>query len=294
LRDRRILLGVPILLGVIGRAHGVRGLVRVTSHTADPAALTGYGPLSDPSGRRFTLRWVGEGIAEIFEIVDGKKLKVGDRSAAERLTNTRLFIERDRLPPPEADEYYLADLIGLEAVRDDGRPLGVVSVVHDYGAGVSLEIAREGAGSLLVPFTEACVPVVDISGRRLTVVPPDEVDGAERQSVSNRHDPGPERHPVSERHPLPGRHPRARPEDQPGQARRPTCEDLRVVSDPRVKPEDDGMVERADEGMGGRADDGGRRTIASPAAYLEGHAARMGHRSHRAGTNDPPAGEAAA
>jgi hypothetical protein len=198
----------------------------------------------------------------------------------------------------------------LEAVRDDGRPLGVVSVVHDYGAGVSLEIAREGAGSLLVPFTEACVPVVDISGRRLTVVPPDEVDGAERQSVSNRHDPGPERHPVSERHPLPGRHPRARPEDQPGQARRPTCEDLRVVSDPRVKPEDDGMVERAgdgmveraddgmggraDGGMGGRADDGERRTIASLAAYLEGHAARMGHRSHRAGTNDPPAGEAAA
>jgi 16S rRNA processing protein RimM len=88
-------------LGVIGRAHGVRGLVRVTSHTADPAALTDYGPLSDV-GAAFTLRWVGEGIAEISEIVDGKPVKVADRTAAERLTNTRLFIERDRLPAPDA------------------------------------------------------------------------------------------------------------------------------------------------------------------------------------------------
>jgi 16S rRNA processing protein RimM len=163
-----------ILLGVVGRAHGVRGLVRVTSHTADPAALTGYGPLSDPSGRRFTLRWVGEGIAEIADVTDGTPVKVADRTAAERLTNTKLFIERDRLPAPEDDEYYLADLIGLTAVGADGVPLGVVSAVHDYGAGASIEIA----GSLLLPFTAACVPEVNIAAGHLTVAPPDETEVA--------------------------------------------------------------------------------------------------------------------
>jgi 16S rRNA processing protein RimM len=161
-------------LGVVGRAHGVRGLVRVTSHTADPAALTGYGPLSDPSGRRFMLRWVGEGIAEISDVTNGAPVKVADRTAAERLTNTKLFIERDRLPAPEDDEYYLADLIGLTAVGADGVSLGVVSAVHDYGAGASIEIA----GSLLLPFTAACVPEVNIAAGRVTVAPPDETEVA--------------------------------------------------------------------------------------------------------------------
>jgi 16S rRNA processing protein RimM len=169
----------PILLGVIGRAHGVRGLVRVTSHTADPTALTAYGPLSDSAGRQFALRWMGEGIAEISELVGGKPLKVADRSGAERLTNVSLFIERDRLPAPEPDEYYLTDLIGIAAVAADGTPLGVVIALHDYGAGVSVEISRERAGSLLVPFTTACVPEVNIAAGRMIVTPPAEIDAPE-------------------------------------------------------------------------------------------------------------------
>jgi 16S rRNA processing protein RimM len=150
----------------------------VTSHTADPAALTGYGPLSDPTGRRFTLRWVGEGIAEVSEVVGAASVKVACRTAAERLTNTKLFIERDRLPPPEPDEYYLADLIGLAALDADGQSVGTVSAVHDYGAGVSLEISRDQAGSLLVPFTVACVPNVNIAVGCVTIAPPDEIDAA--------------------------------------------------------------------------------------------------------------------
>jgi 16S rRNA processing protein RimM len=173
-------LAGPILLGVIGRPHGVRGLARVTSHTADPVALTGYGPLSDGSGRWFTLRWVGKGIAEICEVVDGKPVKVADRTAAERLTNTKLFVERARLPAPEPDEYYLADLVGLAVFGTDGAPIGVVSAVHDYGAGVSLEVARQNADSLLVPFTVECVPDVNVAAGRVTVAPPDEIDAAER------------------------------------------------------------------------------------------------------------------
>lgn len=158
-----------ILLGVIGRPHGVRGLVKVTSHTADPAALTAYGPLSDDRGRRFVLRWRGEGVAEVEQQVSGATLKVADRTAAEKLTNTRLYIDRAQLPEPEEEEFYLADLIALTAVDVEGRVLGRIGTVHDYGAGASLEIVHDGAAPLLVPFTRAAVPQVDVAGGRVVV-----------------------------------------------------------------------------------------------------------------------------
>ena len=152
-----------IQLGVIGRAHGVRGLVKVTSHTADPADLTAYGPLSDAAGRLYRLCWKADSVAEVSRIVDGAAVKVTDRTQAEKLTNTRLFIDRSALPPPEDDEYYLADLIGLTAVDPAGRMLGPVTTVHDYGAGASFEIAAPDA-PLLVPFTAVCVPARWIIG----------------------------------------------------------------------------------------------------------------------------------
>ncbi len=175
-----------ILLGVIGRAHGVRGLVRVTSHTADPTDLTAYGPLTDGQARSFVLRWRGEGVAEVSELVDGVPVKLADRTQAEKLTNTRLFIERDKLPPPEDDdEFYLADLIGLDVVDGDGRPMGRVAVLHDYGAGASLEIERDGQPPVIVPFTKAAVPVVDIAGRLVTVVMPDVVDAVDPDEAAS-------------------------------------------------------------------------------------------------------------
>jgi 16S rRNA processing protein RimM len=165
-------------LGVIGRAHGVRGLVKITSHTADPADLTAYGPLSDAEGRLLTLRWKADGVAEVTRFVDGVSVKVADRAAAEKLTNTKLFVDRSALPPADDDEYYLTDLIGLSVIDPAGRSLGVVSVVHDYGAGASLEVAGSGP-ALIVPFTAACVPTVDIAGGRLVVALPDEIIVAE-------------------------------------------------------------------------------------------------------------------
>jgi 16S rRNA processing protein RimM len=159
-----------ILMGVVGRPHGVRGLLHVHSHTAEAADLPAYGPFEDDRGRRFSLRWRGEGVAELSEIIDGRPVPVADRTRAEKLVNTRLYVDRGRLPPPSGDEFYLVDLVGLEAVDADGKPLGRVNAVHDYGAGASLEI-----GALFVPFTRVCVPVVDIAGGRLTVVPPEEV-----------------------------------------------------------------------------------------------------------------------
>ncbi len=159
-----------ILMGVIGRPHGVKGLVRVTSYAADPDDLTAYGPLwAGDGGARLSLRWVAPGLAA----VEG----ISDRTAAEKLTNTRLYLDRSALPAAEEQEFYHADLIGLAAVDGQGAPLGRVATVHDYGAGASLEIARDGAAPLLVPFTRACVPVVDVAGGRVVIEPPAEVTG---------------------------------------------------------------------------------------------------------------------
>ena len=159
-----------ILMGVVGRPHGVRGLLRVHSYTADPAALPEYGPFMDERGRRWTLAWAADGVARLAELVDGREVPVADRTAAERLVNTRLLIDRAQLPPAEEDEFYLADLVGLEAMGPEGALLGRVDAVHDYGAGVSLEI-----GALLVPFTRAAVPEIDLAAGRITVAPPSEV-----------------------------------------------------------------------------------------------------------------------
>jgi 16S rRNA processing protein RimM len=159
-----------ILMGVVGRPHGVRGLLHVHSYTADPADLADYGPFHDERGRQWMLRWLREGVAELSEMIDGQPVRLMDRDAAEKLVNLKLYADRDRLPPPDEEEFYLSDLIGLEAVGPDGAALGKVLAVHDYGAGASLEI-----GALMVPFTRAAVPRIDIAGGLVTIVPPTEV-----------------------------------------------------------------------------------------------------------------------
>ena len=161
-------------MGVIGRPHGVRGLLHVHSFTQDPVELPEYGPFVDARGRSFSLQWESEGVARVAEIVDGKKVPVADRTAAERLVNVALLVPRDRLPPAEEDEFYVADLVGREAVTPEGEPVGRIDAVHDYGAGTSIEIGR-----LIVPFTKACVPVVDIAAGRVVVAPPAEIVAGE-------------------------------------------------------------------------------------------------------------------
>ncbi len=148
--------------------------MRVTSHTADPLALTAYGPLTTEDGRLFTARWVGDGVVEMFQHVDGAQVKIRNRTAAEALTNVRLFVDRALLPAPGPDEYYYTDLIGLAAVDAAGAQAGVIAAVHDYGAGVSLDITTSGGGSLVVPFTEACVPRVDLTAGVVVIDPPAE------------------------------------------------------------------------------------------------------------------------
>ena len=160
--------GTRILVGEIGRPHGVRGLVRVQSFTAEAADIAAYGPLSDERGEKhYALHWLPGGLARI----DG----VSDRDAAAKLTGTRLYVARDRLPQPEAEEFYLADLIGL-AVRDAAdRPLGSVRSVEDFGAGTFLTVIDDQGRETLLPFTRAAVPVVAVAEGYLVATPPEAV-----------------------------------------------------------------------------------------------------------------------
>jgi 16S rRNA processing protein RimM len=159
-----------ICVAQIGAAHGIRGEVRLRSFTQDPMAITAYGPLESEDGtRRFEI----EALRPAKDHFVARLAGVPDRDAAEKLTNIKLYVSRDRLPPVEDDEtFYYADLIGLSAVTPDGATLGTVTAIHNFGAGDLVEIKPAGGGEpLMVPFTEAAVPEIDMAERRMIVVP---------------------------------------------------------------------------------------------------------------------------
>ncbi|HSI41208.1 MAG TPA: ribosome maturation factor RimM [Xanthobacteraceae bacterium] len=159
-----------ILLARIGAPHGVRGEVRLFVFAHDPDALTRYGPLTDETGaRRVRIRTLRPAKEHFVARLEG----VETREAAEALTNTGLFVARDLLPPPDdEDDFYHADLIGLSAVTAEGEAFGTVVAMHDFGAGDIVEIAPAAGGrTLMLPFTKAAVPVVDLAGKRLVVDP---------------------------------------------------------------------------------------------------------------------------
>ncbi len=160
-----------IVMGVIGKPHGVRGLLRVNAFTEEPEALADYEPLVDRKGRKFALEWVNGNVAQLTEITESGRRKIMDRNEAERLTNVELLAPRSAFPEPEAEEFYLADLIGLAALDAAGKTLGTIAAVHDYGGGPSLEISP---GALIVPFTKRAVPVVDLAAGHVVVEPPAE------------------------------------------------------------------------------------------------------------------------
>ena len=158
-----------VCVGAFAGAQGVRGGVRIKPFTAEPDSVAAYGPVTDESGnRRFELRITGHSRGMPVVKVKG----IEDRDAAEALKGTRLYVERSVLPETEENEYYHADLIGLQAQDTDGQQLGAVVAVHEYGAGDILEIERDGGRTDMVPFTLACVPTVDIAGGRIVVDPP--------------------------------------------------------------------------------------------------------------------------
>jgi 16S rRNA processing protein RimM len=158
-----------ICVGVITGAQGVHGAVRIKSFTDRPEDIARYGPVQDETGRRhFQLRICGKAKGVLIANLPG----VEDRDQAEALRGLRLYLPRSALPQTEQDEYYHADLIGLEAVLGDGTRVGSVRAIYDFGAGDTLELARDGAPPLLVPFTRAFVPIVAPEEGRLVLDPP--------------------------------------------------------------------------------------------------------------------------
>ena len=163
-----------VCVAQIGAAHGLRGEVRLRSFTQDPMAVTSYGPLESEDGRQC---FVIEALRPAKDFFVARFEGVGDRDAAEKLTNLRLYVPRDRLPPIDEDEtFYHADLVGLSAVTPDGTPLGTVTAVLNFGAGDILEIKPANGEPLMVSFTDTAVPEIDMQARHLIVVPPAEIE----------------------------------------------------------------------------------------------------------------------
>jgi len=162
--------GELICVGVVTGARGIKGDVRVKSFTAVPEDLGTYRPLSDKSGSRiFKVKVTGAAKGQLVARVAG----INDRTAAEQLKGVEFYVPLEALPEPDEGEFYIKDLIGLRAELEDGSDFGTITAVENFGAGDVLEISGAVKGGVMVPFTELVVPVVDLEGERVVIVPPD-------------------------------------------------------------------------------------------------------------------------
>ena len=174
-------MSTPICVARIGAAHGVRGAVKLWTFTEDPLAVTRYGPLSTKDGaRQFEVAQAREAKDHLVATLKG----VTTRNEAERLNGIELYIAREKLPATEDDEYYHADLIGLAAVTATNELLGEVIAIHNFGAGDIIEIAPPAGATIMLPFSNAVVPMVDIAAGRVVIALPEEIDGDDRADES--------------------------------------------------------------------------------------------------------------
>lgn len=160
-----------ICVAAIAGAFGIRGEVRLKSFTADPEAIVDYNPLSTEDGsKKFDvaiIRSVNNGFATRLSGVLTKE-------DADALKGVKLYAPRDRLPSLPDDEFYHADLIGLEVYDTGGTRLGKVKSVQNHGAGDLLELQGTGSSdTVLLPFSLAHIPTVDLSAGRIVADPPE-------------------------------------------------------------------------------------------------------------------------
>ena len=171
----------PICVARIGAAHGVRGAVKLWTFTEDPLAVKHYGPLSTKDGmRQFEVMHVREAKDHLVATLKD----VATREDAERLNGIELYIAREKLPATDDGEYYHADLIGLAAVNAVNEPVGRVIAIHNFGAGDIIEIAPAHGPTMLLPFTDAVVPTVDLANRRVVIELPQEIDGDDAPTLT--------------------------------------------------------------------------------------------------------------
>jgi 16S rRNA processing protein RimM len=167
-------VATPICVARIGAAHGVRGAVKLWTFTEDPLAVKRYGPLQTKDGaRQFEVTHVREAKGHLVATLKG----IATREEAERLNGVELYVAREKLPATDEDEYYHADLIGLAAVNAAGELLGRVIAIHNFGAGDIIEVAPANGATMLLPFSNAVVPTVDLEGGRVVIELPDEIEG---------------------------------------------------------------------------------------------------------------------
>jgi 16S rRNA processing protein RimM len=167
-------LGRDVLLAAVTGAQGLKGEVKAKLFTATPDALPRYGELHTKSGRKLKITAFrpskpGEAVIA-FE-------GISDRDAAEALKGTELFVDRAALPNTDDDEFYHADLIGLEVRDSEGRVLGKVISLHNFGASDVLEFSRPDGDTVLMAFTKQTVPVINAAeGFVIVAVPEDDED----------------------------------------------------------------------------------------------------------------------
>lgn len=171
----------PICVARIGAAHGVRGAVKLWTFTEDPLAVKDYGPLTTKDGaRQFEVTHAREAKDHLVATFKG----VASREDAERLNGIELYIARDKLPATDDDEYYHADLIGLAAVNAADEPIGRVLAIHNFGAGDIIEIAPPQGPTLLLPFTNAVVPTIDLKAGRVVIELPQLIEGDDAPTLT--------------------------------------------------------------------------------------------------------------
>lgn len=159
-----------ICVGAIAGAHGIRGQVRLRSFTDDPEAIFDYAPLVSEDGARvFKIEFKGINKDCFIAEIEGVK----DRNTSEALRGTKLYVERGTLPKTKKGEFYEADLIGLSAKDGQGKDYGKILGVHNHGAGTFLEIGTGKKDSFMLPFTDACVPEVDMKAGLVLIAPPE-------------------------------------------------------------------------------------------------------------------------
>ena len=167
-------MAAPICIARIGAAHGVRGAVKLWTFTEDPLAVKTYGPLLTKDGARsFEVATAREAKGHLVATLKG----IATREEAERLNGIELYIAREKLPATDENEYYHADLIGLAAVTPTAQPLGRVVAIHNFGAGDIIEIAPAAGASIMLPFSNAVVPTVDLASGRVVIELPEDIKG---------------------------------------------------------------------------------------------------------------------
>lgn len=171
-----------VCIGAVGGVRGLKGEIRVKSFTADANDIAAYGPVSiEGKEGEFQIRVTGQVKGMVIARIDG----IDDRDGAEALKGKQLYVPKSALPEAEDGEFYYADLMGMKAESTEGKPLGIVKAIHNFGAGDIIEIARETNGpaedgdakdDLMVPFTKAMVPQVDMQQGRIVIDPPQNLE----------------------------------------------------------------------------------------------------------------------